>query len=278
MSDTHVKAADTPLLEVRGIRKTFGSVVALDDVSMRLDEGKTAAIVGDNGAGKSTLLKVITGVHNPDAGEILIEGDPVRFSSPVAAKEHGIEALFQDLALVNDLSIWQNVFLGRELVRGEPIGFQRKRAMAEKATEMLAALDVDLPSVGTRVRRLSGGQRQAVAIGRAVGWNARLTVMDEPTAALGVRERLEVESLIQRLREEGRTFLIISHNFEQVMRLSDEVWVMRHGNIVGHRHTEETTADELVALITGAKSSDSRLHVSDGAKGLDESDGRQRSR
>ncbi len=269
MSDTRVTAADTPLLEVRGIRKTFGSVVALDDVSMRLDEGKTAAIVGDNGAGKSTLLKVITGVHNPDAGEILIEGEPVRFNSPVAAKDHGIEALFQDLALVNDLTIWQNVFLGRELVRGEPIGFQRKRAMTEKATEMLAALDVDLPPASTRVRRLSGGQRQAVAIGRAVGWNARLTVMDEPTAALGVRERLEVESLIQRLREEGRTFLIISHNFEQVMRLSDEVWVMRHGNIVGHRHTEETTADELVALITGAKSSDSRLHVSDGATGTE---------
>jgi ABC-type sugar transport system ATPase subunit len=263
MSDLEMTTATTPLLEVKGLRKTFGSVVAIDDVSMALHEGRTAAIVGDNGAGKSTLLKIITGVHQPDAGQILMEGQPVRFPTPVAAKDHGIEALFQDLALVNDLTIWQNVFLGRELVRGEPIGFQRKRAMAGKAAEMLAALDVHLPSAGTRVRRLSGGQRQAVAIGRAVGWNARLTVMDEPTAALGVRERLEVESLIERLRAEGRTFLIISHNFEQVMRLSDEVWVMRHGNVVGHRHTADTTADELVALITGARTSDARFHVTD---------------
>jgi D-xylose transport system ATP-binding protein len=263
MRDPDMTTTDTPLLEVRNVRKTFGSVVAVDDVSLQLWEGKTAAIVGDNGAGKSTLLKVITGVHQPDSGEILMEGVPVRFPSPVSAKEQGIEALFQDLALVNDLTIWQNVFLGRELVRGEPIGFQRKRAMAEKATEMLAALDVRLPATSTRVRRLSGGQRQAVAIGRAVGWNARLTVMDEPTAALGVRERMEVESLIERLRADGRTFLIISHNFEQVMRLSDEVWVMRQGNVVGHRRTRDTTADELVALITGAKSSDARLHVSD---------------
>jgi ABC-type sugar transport system ATPase subunit len=263
MSETEMTAQATPLLEVRGVRKTFGSVVAIDDVSLSLYEGKTAAIVGDNGAGKSTLLKIITGVHQPDAGQILLEGRPVRFPTPVSAKEQGIEALFQDLALVNDLTIWQNVFLGRELVRGEPIGFQRKRAMVQKATEMLAALDVHLPPTTTRVRRLSGGQRQAVAIGRAVGWNARLTVMDEPTAALGVRERLEVESLIEQLRGEGRTFLTISHNFEQVMRLSDEVWVMRQGNVVGHRRTEETTADELVALITGAKSSDARFHVSD---------------
>jgi D-xylose transport system ATP-binding protein len=241
--------------------------VAIDDVSLKLWEGKTAAIVGDNGAGKSTLIKVITGVHQPDAGELLMEGQPVRFPTPVAAKDHGIEALFQDLALVNDLTIWQNVFLGRELVRGEPIGFQRKRAMAEQATDMLAALDVYLPPASTRVRRLSGGQRQAVAIGRAVGWNARLTIMDEPTAALGVRERLEVEKLIEQLRGEGRTFLIISHNFEQVMRLSDEVWVMRQGNVVGHRRTEETTADELVALITGAKSSDARFHVTDPRSG-----------
>ena len=263
MSDPDMTTGTTPMLEVRNVRKTFGSVVAIDDVSMNLWEGKTAAIVGDNGAGKSTLIKILTGVHQPDGGQILLEGRPVRFPSPTSAKDHGIEALFQDLALVNDLTIWQNVFLGRELVRGEPIGFQRKRAMTEKATEMLSALDVYLPPASTRVRRLSGGQRQAVAIGRAVGWNARLTIMDEPTAALGVRERMEVESLIEQLRGEGRTFLIISHNFEQVMRLSDEIWVMRQGSVVGHRKTEETTADELVALITGAKSSDARFHVSD---------------
>ena len=257
---------EAPLLEVRNMRKTFGSVVAIDDVSLQLWEGKTAAIVGDNGAGKSTLLKVITGVHQPDGGQILMDGEPVHFPSPISAKDQGIEALFQDLALINDLTIWQNVFLGRELVRYKPLAIQRKGEMARKATEMLAALDVYLPPAGTRVRRLSGGQRQAVAIGRAVGWNARLTVLDEPTAALGVRERLEVESLIEQLRAQGRTFLIISHNFEQVMRLSDEIWVMRQGNVVGHRRTEDTTADELVALITGAQSSDARFHVSDPRK------------
>jgi simple sugar transport system ATP-binding protein len=252
--------AVTPLLEVRGIRKTFGSVVALDDVSLLVNPGELVAVVGDNGAGKSTLLKVMSGVHTPDHGEVLVDGTRVKFDSPAAAKRAGIETLFQDLALVDDLTVWQNIFLGRELAV-TPFGFQRRGAMVERGHAMLSDLQIKLPSVKSTVRRLSGGQRQGVAIGRAVGWNARLTLLDEPTAALGVRERLEVEALIERLHAEGRAFLIISHNFDQVMRLSDEIWVLRHGRVVGRRRTKETTGDELVALITGAKPSDERAHM-----------------
>lgn len=252
--------AVTPLLEVRGIRKTFGSVVALDDVSLHVNPGEVAAIVGDNGAGKSTLLKIMSGVFPPDHGEVHVDGKQVRFHSPAAAKHAGIEALFQDLALVDDLTVWQNIFLGRELAV-TPLGFQRRGAMEERGRAMLSDLQIQLPSVTSTVRRLSGGQRQGVAIGRAVGWNARLTLLDEPTAALGVRERLEVEGLIGRLHADGRAFLIISHSFDQVMRLSDEVWVLRHGRVVGRRRTKDTTGDELVALITGAKASEERARV-----------------
>jgi simple sugar transport system ATP-binding protein len=260
-TDPQGTSAVTPLLEVRSIRKTFGSVVALDDVSLSVNPGELVAIVGDNGAGKSTLLKIMSGLHTPDRGQILVDGREVHFDSPAAAKRVGLETLFQDLALVDDLTVWQNIFLGRELAL-TPLGFQRRGAMIERGRAMLNELQIKVPSVTARVRRLSGGQRQGVAIGRAVGWNARLTLLDEPTAALGVRERLEVEALIERLHADGRTFLVVSHNFDQVMRLSDEVWVLRHGHVVGRRRTKETTGDELVALITGAKPSDERARVS----------------
>jgi D-xylose transport system ATP-binding protein len=240
------------LLEVRGVRKAFGSVVALDQVALSVRKGEIAAIVGDNGAGKSTLVKIITGVEQPDTGSVSIGGQLANMTSPAVARRLGIEAVFQDLALINDLTIWQNIFLGRELTWG-PLGLQRRRAMTERSQTMLTELEIDVPSVRARVRRLSGGQRQGVAIGRAMAWKAQLTIMDEPTAALGVRERTEVEALIMRMRDDGRTFLLISHNFDQVMRLSDEVWVMRRGRVVGHRRTKETSGDELVALITGAK-------------------------
>jgi D-xylose transport system ATP-binding protein len=252
--DAAIAAAPRKMLEVRNVRKHFGPVVALDDVSISVEEGKVAAIVGDNGAGKSTLVKILTGVHQPTSGEIIFDGKPVTLRSPDDARRAGVETLFQDLALVDDLTIWQNLFLGRELTWAGPLRLTRKRAMAEQAKAMLSGLQINIPSVNARVRRLSGGQRQAVAISRAVGWNARLTIMDEPTAALGVRERTEVENLVDRLRQQGRTFLLISHNFDQVMRLSNEIWIMRNGRVVGHRRTSETSGDELVALITGAKS------------------------
>jgi simple sugar transport system ATP-binding protein len=245
--------AAAPIVEVRNIRKDFGAVRALDDVSISVNAGEVAAIVGDNGAGKSTLVKILTGVHQPTAGTILFGGEPVTLQNPDEARRKGIETLFQDLALVDDLTIWQNLFLGRELTWGGPFHFTRKRAMAVRAGEMLAGLRMNIPSINARVRRLSGGQRQAVAISRAVGWDARLTIMDEPTAALGLRERTEVENLVEQLRNKGRAFLLISHNFDQVMRLSNEIWIMRNGKVVGHRRTSETSGDELVALITGAR-------------------------
>lgn len=246
---------DTPrkIIDLRNVEKHFGNVAALKGVSISVNEGEVAAIVGDNGAGKSTLVKIMTGVHQPSAGEIEFAGSTVTMRSPEHARSLGIEALYQDLALVDDLTIAQNLFLGRELTWGGPLRFIKGREMAQRAKEMLSGLEMNIPAINARVRRLSGGQRQAVAISRAVGWNAKLTIMDEPTAALGVRERTEVENLVDRLRGQGRTFLIISHNFEQVMRLSDEVWIMRNGRVVGHRRTKDTSGDELVALITGAK-------------------------
>jgi simple sugar transport system ATP-binding protein len=244
------------LVETRDLRKNFGSVEALKGVSLHVNEGEVCAIVGDNGAGKSTLVKLLTGAHRPTSGSILIEGREIQLHRPDDARRLGVEALFQDLALADDLAIWQNLFLGREITWGGPFRFVRKRAMAEKSRQMLSGLRMNIPSVNAKVRRLSGGQRQAVAISRAVGWNARLTILDEPTAALGLRERNAVEDLIESLRSQGRTFLLISHNFDQVMRLSDEIWAMRSGLVVGHRRTAETTGDELVALITGAKASE----------------------
>ena len=163
------------MLEVRNVHKHFGSVVALDGVSISVEEGKVAAIVGDNGAGKSTLVKILTGVHQPTSGEIVFDGRPATLRSPDDARRIGVETLFQDLALVDDLTIWQNLFLGRSLPGVVRLSMTRKRAMAAQARTMLAGLQINIPSINARVRRLSGGQRQAVAISRAVGWNAKLT-------------------------------------------------------------------------------------------------------
>ncbi len=241
------------ILRVENLSKTFGSVVALREASLEAGDGEITAIVGDNGAGKSTLIKCVCGVHGPDGGEIIFDGQAVRFNRPEDARRAGIETVYQNLALVDDLTIWQNLFLNRELKRGVgPFRLLDRGAMARRSEEMLARLDINIPSVQARVRRLSGGQRQAVAISRATGWGTRLIIMDEPTAALGVKESGRVEELILRLREEGLSLLIISHNFDQVLRLSDQVWVMRGGRVVGGRRTKETSGDELVTMITGA--------------------------
>jgi ABC-type sugar transport system ATPase subunit len=246
-------SATLPLLQVENVGKTFGNVVALQGASLSAQRGEITAIIGDNGAGKSTLIKCISGVHPHDRGEIRFDGSTVSFSSPEEARSAGIETVYQNLALVDDLTIWQNLFLNRELKRGiGPIRFLDRRAMAQRSKEMLSRLDIHIPSVEARVRRLSGGQRQAVAISRATGWGSRLIIMDEPTAALGHRESSRVEELILRLRDEGLSILVISHNFDQVLRISDQVWVMRQGRVTGERRTKETTGDELVAMVTGA--------------------------
>ena len=244
----------TPIVEVRDLSLAFGSVQALKDVTLQLQPGEVTAIVGDDGAGKSTVVRCISGIHKADAGEIRYDGSQVSFHNPEDAREAGIETVHQNLALVDDLTVWQNLYLNREIVRGVgPVGFLDRRAMRKGAQEMVSTLAVNVPAVSSRVRRLSGGQRQAVAICRAAGFSSKLVIMDEPTAALGVQETARVEELILRLKSEGRAVLLISHNFAQVLRLSDQVWVMRAGRCVAGRRTAETNGEEIVALITGAK-------------------------
>lgn len=241
------------LLEADNVSLSFGSVRALVDVSLHLRAGEITALVGDNGAGKSTLVRCISGIHRPDAGHIVFDGEKVNFHSPEDAREAGIETVHQNLALVEDLTVWQNLFLNREIVRRlGPLAVLDRRAMQARAQEMVSTLAVNVPAVKSRVRRLSGGQRQAVSICRAAGFSSKLVIMDEPTAALGVQETARVEELILKLRDEGHAVLLISHNFAQVLRLSNHVWVMRAGRCVGGRRTAETNGEEIVALITGA--------------------------
>jgi ABC-type sugar transport system ATPase subunit len=245
------------LLKVTGATLSFGQVRALRDVTMHARRGEVTAIVGDNGAGKSTLIRCVSGVHALDGGTIEFDGQTVHFKSPQEARDAGIETVHQNLALVEDLTVWQNLFLNRELVhRFGPVALLNRRAMRTEAEAMVSTLAINVPAVGARVRRLSGGQRQAVSICRAAGFTSKLIIMDEPTAALGVQETARVEELIARLRTEGHAIVLISHNFSQVLRLSDAVWVMRAGRCVAGRRTTDTDGDEIVALITGARPGD----------------------
>lgn len=244
------------ILSVSDITKSFGGVQALRGASITMRRGEVTALIGDNGAGKSTLVRCLSGIHSPTSGSIVLDGVPVTMDSPHHASEQGIETVHQTLALVEELSVWQNFFLGRELTKGVgPIRFLDRAAMREEAQKQITELAVNVPPVRNRVRRLSGGQRQAVAIARAASRNSKIVIMDEPTAALGVQETARVESVITKLKESGVAVLLISHNFDQVMRLSDQVWVMRAGTAVAGRRTADTTGNELVALITGAQSS-----------------------
>ena len=242
------------LLSATDIKKSFGGVHALKGASITLRPGEITALIGDNGAGKSTLVRCLSGIHPPDSGTITFDCDVVTFGTPKEAQKHGIETVQQNLALVEELAVWQNFFLGRELTHGfGPFRTLDRKLMKSTAQELITSLAVNVPPVTSKVRRLSGGQRQALAIARAAGWGGKLVIMDEPTAALGVQETEKVEQTIRGLRDAGVSVLLISHNFDQVMRLSDHVWVMRAGLAVAGRRTAETSGEELVALITGAK-------------------------
>lgn len=248
---------DLPVLRLKNVSKRFGAVTALDDVSIELFHGETLAVVGDNGAGKSTLLKIMSGVHTPDTGAIEVDGKPVTFDSPGKARESGIEAVYQDLALVDDMSVAENMFLGREEMKPGllgALGIIDHRAMREKAAEAISNLRVNIPGLGEAfVRKMSGGQRQGAAIARAIFWGRKILLLDEPTAALGVKEQGEVERMIEELRASELPMMLIAHSMPVVFRLSDRIVVLRHGRTVAELKTAETTPEEVVGFITGAK-------------------------
>ena len=251
-----------PVLEARGITKSYGAVQALRGVDFYLNPGEVVAIVGDNGAGKSTFIKSLSGAVAPDTGEILIDGTPVHFRSPLDARRAGIETVYQDLAVVPLMDIESNMFLGREVTAPGPLGFLRilnKRTMRRQAMENIATLQVGIKSVRQPVGTLSGGQRQGVAVARAVSWSRKIVIMDEPTAALGVKESRGVEELIKRVRDQGIAIILISHNMPQVFDVSDRIFVLRHGAPAGTVRTVETTMEQVVRLITGAEVHEHRV-------------------
>jgi simple sugar transport system ATP-binding protein len=242
-----------PLLQVRGLSKNFGAVQALRDLSLHVGAGEVLALAGDNGAGKTTLIKAISGVFRPSGGEILLQGRAVHFDSPQDAREKGIETIYQDLALADNLTIGGNIFLGREPMR-RAFGFlpvlDRKK-MANAARDTMALLDFHVSRLDAPVSNFSGGQRQAVAIGRAVYWDARVLIMDEPTAALGVPEQRKVIELIHKLKAQGRGVIFISHNLLDIFAVADRIVVMRRGVMAGERRIADTTHDEVVKLMVG---------------------------
>ena len=242
-----------PLLQARSIAKRFGALQALADVDVDIHAGEVLAILGDNGAGKSTFIKILSGAYEPSAGTLLLDGALVSFASPQAAADVGIATIFQELALSENLSIAENVFLGRELVRrvlGVP--FLKRRAMKQKVAELLHTLEAHISDPEAAVGSLSGGQRQAVAISRALNLNARLVIMDEPTAALAVTETRKVLQLIRRLAEGGRAVILISHNMHDVFEVADRIVVFRRGRKIAERRRSETDPEEVVSFITGA--------------------------
>jgi len=240
----------TPLLAARGISKTFLHVRALDNVDFDIYPGETVALVGDNGAGKSTLMKILCGAYHADEGQIFVDGEEVSIKNPNDAKALGIAVVYQDLALVNHRDVASNVFLGREPTRGLMVN---KSRMVRESQHVLQRLKINIPSVYTQVGYLSGGQRQAVAIARAVQQGGRLVFMDEPTAALGVQEQGKVLRLIEDLKAHGTAIVIVSHNLQHVFHVADRIVVMRGGKRAGERMKAGTRPEEIVGLIVGAE-------------------------
>src|SRR6201996_5459981 len=245
--------AGQPVLELKGIGKQFGAIRALHDVDIRIDPGEVVGLMGDNGAGKSTLVKIIAGNFPPSQGELCFDGRPVQFARPIDARAVGIEVVYQDLALADNLSAAANVFLGRELKRRlGPFSFLDHKAMAARALELFGELRSETRPHDL-VRQMSGGQRQAVAIARTRLANAKLVMMDEPTAAISVRQVEQVLGLIHRLKEQGVAVMLISHRMPDVFAVCDRVVVMRRGEKRADKPIHETSPEEITSLITGAK-------------------------
>lgn len=243
------------ILETRGLTKHYGGVHALSDANFILHKGEHVAIMGDNGAGKSTFVRQLTGVEQPTRGQIVFDGVEHSFASPIEAREAGIETVFQNLALADDLDVPSNLFLGREKFRFKfgPFSVLDKKAMRDATTAALIKTGVKIPNLMNTIRNMSGGQRQCVAIARTAAFKSKLVIMDEPTAALGVQETAQVENIIRTLKEAGEPLILISHNMRQVFDLVDRVVVFRRGRIVANLRKEETNGQDVVSYITGAK-------------------------
>ncbi|HWO66454.1 MAG TPA: ATP-binding cassette domain-containing protein [Umezawaea sp.] len=243
-----------PILELRGINKSFGPVHVLHDIDFTVRAGEVTALVGDNGAGKSTMVKSIAGIHPIDSGEVLFEGQPVNIHSPREAADYGIEVVYQDLALCENLDIVQNMFLGRE--RGK-YGLLDEADMEKAARKTLASLSVrTVKSVRTSVASLSGGQRQTVAIAKSVLWDSKVVLLDEPTAALGVAQTRQVLDLVRRLAEQGLGVVLISHNMNDVFEVSDRIACLYLGRMAAQLPTKDVTHGQVVELITAGRSGD----------------------
>jgi len=245
-----------PVLSIRGLVKRFGGLVAVNRVDLDVMPGEVVGLLGDNGAGKSTLIKCVSGVHVPDEGEILLGGESIRLAGPVDGRRLGIETIYQDLALAQNLDVPANIFLGREIKTPHLGGLVRTlddAAMLRAAAAALDALEIHFPSLVRPIESLSGGQRQAVAIARAVYWEAKLMIMDEPTNNLGVPEQHKVLDLIRRLRDKGVPVILITHTLPDVFAVTDRVVVMHRGRKVAEKRTADTGAEELVQYMVGAR-------------------------
>ncbi len=244
-------------LEVREVHKSFGGVQALKGVSFSILKGEVVGLLGDNGAGKSTLVRCISGVHPQDKGEILINGQEVDIKSPQDARDQGVETVFQDLAVIPNFDVAKNLFLNREILSSNPIlkffGWLDHKEMSRQSEIALKRLNSRIPSFREEIKNLSGGQRQAVSIARAVNWGADIVIMDEPTAALGVEQAAQVNNLIKLISSQGISVLLISHNIQHVMEVCHRAVVLRHGRAAANVRIEDITPDDLVGLITGAK-------------------------
>jgi simple sugar transport system ATP-binding protein len=248
-------ARNGALLEARSIEKNYGHVRALAGADFEVYPGEVTALVGDNGAGKSTLIKILSGTVHPDGGEIRFEGRAVHIDSPVAARHLGLETVYQDLALAEDLDPAANLFLGREVLRSGilgTLGFLDKKAMRERARKAFGTLGIGLQDLDAEVAMLSGGQRQAVAVSRAATWASRVIFMDEPTAALGVVQAERVLDLIRRIRESEKSVVLISHNLPHVFQVADRIQVLRLGKRVATFRAGDVTMDQVVGAMTGA--------------------------
>jgi simple sugar transport system ATP-binding protein len=239
------------LLELVGVTKGYGGVQAIDGVSFAIEAGTVHALVGENGAGKSTLVKILTGFHKPDAGKIFVHGDEVQLKSVTHARSLGIDTVFQDLALVPGMTVFHNMFLNREVVRGiGPIGFLNNRVMKRRSRQYLDDIGVRIPSMSSEVAQLSGGQRQAIAIARSTHSDARIILLDEPLAAMGAREGALIIELIQELKQRGDvSMIVIAHNYVHVLELCDRINLLRNGRIMLDKRTDETSVEELTQIV-----------------------------